>query len=212
MRNKKLIACALSIVISILLIIDIKLSHILTPLDNLINQQTIAVWTPALSIFFAYITDLASTWVISILSLALILLFYYYKQKRKAFLITVTIASSFILTYGLKALIQRSRPENALIGAEDFAFPSGHALKAIVFFGILIYLFKDKIESKTKRYIFISFCTILISLIGASRLYFRYHYFTDIMGGYALGIAILTAAIYLIERNQSNSDFPQQSP
>ena len=63
-------------------------------------------------------------------------------------------ASGVIFSQALKILVERARPENMLILKDGFSFPSGHTTRAITFFGMLIFLFKDKIKNKNLRYLF----------------------------------------------------------
>jgi len=64
---------------------------------------------------------------------------------------------------GIKALVQRARPENLI--QTGFSFPSGHAITAIVFVSLLIYSFKDDFKKQDNKvcinnyiHLFLHFC------------------------------------------------------
>ena len=104
------------------------------------------------------------------------------------------------LTKGMKSFSDRDRP--GFMG--DFhgstsSFPSGHASGALVFYGFLIYLFViSKLESKWKWLINLAF-SVLIILIGLSRLYLGVHFFTDIVAGYLFSLAWLLICLTALE-------------
>lgn len=68
-------------------------------------------------------------------------------------------------------------------------FPSGHALIIVVLFGFLIYLSWPKIKSRLGRVSMVLIALLLALFIGFSRLYIGDHYLTDVIAGYAVGIA-----------------------
>ncbi len=87
-----------------------------------------------------------------------------------------------------------------LIEKTTYSFPSGHATLAVAFFGMLIYLFKDKIKNKTLRYTFITANIFLMILIGITRIYLNVHWLTDVLAGYALGLICIFGSIYLVNK------------
>ena len=78
-----------------------------------------------------------------------------------------------------------------------FSFPSQHAVMAIIFFSLIIFLFAEKIKNNFLKYLFIGANIILILLIGFSRIYLKVHYFSDSLAGLALGLFWLTFLILI---------------
>lgn len=150
----------------------------------------------SLSILIDVIFDLISMIVISIL-LSIFLLKRY--CKKFALFFSMTILLDALVIIALKDIIMRARPLNGIIPKADFAYPSGHTADAVVFFGFLTYLVMRKSESHMIKGITISISSFMIILIGFSRLYLNVHWLTDVIGGFALGLFILTGSILLKE-------------
>ncbi|MCC7573240.1 MAG: phosphatase PAP2 family protein [Candidatus Methanofastidiosum sp.] len=119
--------------------------------------------------------------------------------NKFALFFAVTVLSDALVVLVLKELVKRPRPLEGIISKTDFAFPSGHTANAVVFFGFLTYLVMHKIESKIIKGITITLSSFMILLIGFSRIYLNVHWLTDVIGGFALGLFILTGSILLKE-------------
>jgi len=146
-----------------------------------------------------FITDIASTTIIVILFLLLLSILIYRKKIYEGFFAVASIVGSFILGYLVKLLVARARPESSIIEETGYSFPSGHALKALIFFSLLIYLFKNDIKSVVLRNIFVSVNVLLIILIGFSRVYLHVHWASDIIGSWLLGLFWLYLMIFLFK-------------
>lgn len=107
-----------------------------------------------------------------------------------------------ILSWGLKAIIARPRPEEFLIDGyplpNDFSFPSGHVVFYVIFFG-LVALYAKYLPNLNDvgRKILLIMSLVLISLVGASRIYLGVHWPMDVIAGYLLGSAILGVVILI---------------
>ncbi|MDP9206596.1 MAG: bifunctional DedA family/phosphatase PAP2 family protein [Gemmatimonadota bacterium] len=103
-----------------------------------------------------------------------------------------------ILSLILKIAIQRPRPAGAtaFLHGETFSFPSGHALGSLVGYGMLAYVIGSTwIETARGRVRLVIATAVLVLAIGISRLYLGVHYFSDVVGGYAVGVLWLSVCI-----------------
>ena len=109
-----------------------------------------------------------------------------------------------LLNDALKSLFQRQRPQfpNPFVTEVSWSFPSGHAMGSLIGYGLLAYLLWSVLPRPRMRLAVVMGTTLLISAIGFSRLYLGVHYFSDVVGGYAAGIAWLAISISGIEMLQ----------
>ena len=114
-------------------------------------------------------------------------------------LLAMSLIGGKLIQMLIKAVINRARPENSLIAADGYAFPSGHATMAIIFFSLLVYSFKDDIRDIYLKNSFILANVIIFLLIGFSRIYLNVHWLSDVIGGYALGMFVLTYMILMLK-------------
>ena len=112
------------------------------------------------------------------------------------FLIVLTILNQL-----LKRILQRPRPtEYRIIEETGYSFPSGHSMISMAFYGYLIYLIYKYVENKYVKWILISLLSVLICLIGVSRIYLGVHYTSDVLGGFLISISYLV--IYISAANK----------
>jgi membrane-associated phospholipid phosphatase len=78
-------------------------------------------------------------------------------------------------------------------------FPSGHSIAAVMCFGLLAYLIVPKISSRFWKAVVIATAGLVILFIGFSRLFVGDHYLTDVLAGYALGVALCGLVYTLVE-------------
>ena len=78
-----------------------------------------------------------------------------------------------------------------IVQESGYSFPSGHSMVATGFYGFLIYLIYKEVKNKKIKYPLIVFLSILILLIGISRIYLGAHYATDVIGGWIIGAVYL---------------------
>jgi undecaprenyl-diphosphatase len=119
--------------------------------------------------------------------------------RRGALLVLVTMAGAWLLDTGLKLLFARARPEpfyDYYRAPASYSFPSGHALFSVCFFGGLAVLLAHRINSRAAQAAVWLVAVVLILLIGSSRVYLGVHYPTDVVGGYAVGVAWVTAVAF----------------
>jgi membrane-associated phospholipid phosphatase len=108
--------------------------------------------------------------------------------------------TSTMLNQLLKRLFERPRPETAMLDQSGLSFPSGHAMIGGSFYGLLIYIIWREVENPFWRWLWVGLLTLLLLLIGYSRIYLNVHYATDVLAGYAMGILWLLLAIYIMRK------------
>jgi undecaprenyl-diphosphatase len=98
----------------------------------------------------------------------------------------------------LKGFVERARPglEVARIPVpESYSFPSGHALAAFLFFGIVAFLIFVMARTSRLKLWGWFVCSALAFGVALSRVYLGVHYVGDIIASWMLGSAFLLAAV-----------------
>ena len=145
-----------------------------------------------------FITNFGGAIFLSIATIALLLLI---KNKKIGLSIFSNIVIITILNQLLKRILRRPRPTEFRIDEETgYSFPSGHSMVSMAFYGYLIYLIYRYIENKYIKWLLIVLLSILICLIGISRIYLGVHYTSDVLGGFLLSISYLVVYISLIKK------------
>lgn len=134
-------------------------------------------------------------------NLALILYFLLVTKQNWFSIRVITISiSSLVLMLLLKQLFQRKRPLAPLLkAARGLSFPSGHAIMAVTFYGLLIYILQHTIGANWLRSVSTILIIVLIFLIGFSRVYLRVHYASDVLGGFIIGSLWLLISLAVIK-------------
>ncbi|MCK5449355.1 phosphatase PAP2 family protein [Candidatus Pacearchaeota archaeon] len=163
-------------------------------IDITTNTFMQSIQTPALTIFSEVLALIFDP--INLIALSLIVTIYLYikSSKKQGIIFGSAILLTGILIKLSKEIFQRARPLNQIIQETSFSFPSGHSTMAIVFFGLIIYLF-SKNKSKKIKITSSLIAILIIILIGFTRVYLNVHWLTDIFGGFILGGIILILTI-----------------
>jgi membrane-associated phospholipid phosphatase len=138
--------------------------------------------------------------VVTVLSILLGLYFIFKRYWQEFAMVAIGWAGSALLFNALSYFIARPRPPTQIwIIVNIPGFPSGHAVAVIVFYGLLAYLLVPKISAAFWKVVVVVAALLIISFVGFSRIFTGGHYLTDILAGYAVGIAWSGAAYTLIE-------------
>jgi undecaprenyl-diphosphatase len=134
------------------------------------------------------ISLLGSQAVIAIV-VALLGVFMYQRRWAAAVTLVVVAAGAQIINDLLKDAFHRTRPEPVVgfIAAQQFSFPSGHAMVSAAFYFYLAYLTWHLMSSRW-RIILVVGLAALVLLIGIARLYLEAHFLSDVIAGYLSGL------------------------
>lgn len=130
-----------------------------------------------------------------------ILLFITIKNKKIGIVIGTNLVTITILNQLFKFILQRPRPtEYRIINEVGYSFPSGHSMVSMAFYGLLIYFIYKYLKNKYLKSFLIILLSILIVMIGISRIYLGVHYTSDVIAGFLFSISYLI--IYIKISNQ----------
>ncbi|RFZ83431.1 PAP2 family protein [Mucilaginibacter terrenus] len=144
--------------------------------------------------------------LIAVTSIILLIL----KYKKAALYVALTALAGLISTI-IKALVNRERPTGdvvrVVLKTTQQSFPSGHVLFYVIFFGFLVVLM-NQLEGvpKVVRAIVTITSLLMIFLIPLSRIYMGAHWFTDVTGGFLLGLLCLYLLSWLYLRKPAKRD------
>jgi membrane-associated phospholipid phosphatase len=160
---------------------DLKVAFALRGEDN-----------PAFAALMTAVSYLGDWWMPVIQVIAVAALCAYKKKWLEGIFVLATLTSG-ILAGVLKTLVVRQRPPSFSLNPSDifesfnqYAYPSGHVMFFVVFYGFCAYLAWQFLAGWTRR-ITIGICAILIALIGPSRIYLGEHWVSDVIGSYIIG-------------------------
>lgn len=123
------------------------------------------------------------------------------KNKRQSVYGLLGLGAVAWLNSIIKKIIRRARPNiTHLVVVDGFSFPSGHSTSSLMFYGFLIYIIAKNLPKSHFKTFLMSILIILVISIGFSRVYLGVHYLSDVLGGFALSLGLLSLYILWLER------------
>jgi len=137
--------------------------------------------------------------------LAGVLIFMFCKKIR--WFVTFDLVGVTLVNQIIKHIVRRPRPNVLrLVEESGYSFPSGHSMVSMAFYGIIIYLVYKNVSNKYLKWTLITLLSLLILSIGFSRIYVGVHYFTDVAGGFLLGLAYLIIYINIYNKKVGKNE------
>lgn len=196
-KNIRWVVLFISIII-LICIIENLLQNDIAKFDNTIYSFIANYISKPLTNIAIIITTLGSAYVI--LPICLILVVVFWKRVEGIF-VSVNLGIAFVANQILKRIVARPRPEIYRIVEEaGYSFPSGHSMVSMAFYGLIIYLIYKKVKNPYIKWITCISLTILILLIGLSRIYLGVHYASDVIAGFCISIAYLSLFTHIISQ------------
>ena len=174
--------------------------------NEVLEQETQAIDTatlnflqqfasPQMTLAAHFVSLLGSEVVLVITALLLIVLAWQRRWGRAVTLVLVT-GGAEVLNNLLKSLFHRTRPEPVIgiLAAQQFSFPSGHAMVSAAFYFYLAYVVWRLVHG-VWRWVLVGGLILLVLLIGVSRLYLQAHFLSDVIAGYLAGFLWTDAVI-----------------
>lgn len=180
-------------------------------LDAVLDNRTLAAWdratngwfhqhaAPSAMRAFAVITLIGTpgSWIV----VGLVAIWLLWRHRGDWLLFWVWLAINLgggVVQYVLKISVHRTRPEYAAqyLHGNSYSFPSGHTMDTTITFTMLAFVLSRlyDLPGKRRASLYIA-AAALIVLVGFSRIYLGVHYPSDVFGGFAAGLAWLTAGL-----------------
>lgn len=167
-------------------------------LDHPVARFVAAHRTASLTTVMKAVTVVGGPAGMAILALAIgLLLAVALRSWTPLAVLAVTAAGSIGLTVVFKAVLGRARPPlaQAVIPADGFGFPSGHAAAAAAVCGVAAWLCSARMRSWWERIALWAVAAIVVALVGISRVYLGVHWTSDVLGGWAFGILWMAVVV-----------------
>ena len=147
---------------------------------------------------FVFFTNIGSPVAMAVISLVGVVTAFVRRHRRLALAWVSAVGGGAILDAILKVTIHRDRPQYAaaFLHGTTYSFPSGHAMGSVIGYGFLAYaiILTTRWAGWHRRVVFAG-AALLTLLIGLSRVYIGVHYPSDVVGGWAAGVAWLAVCI-----------------
>jgi undecaprenyl-diphosphatase len=135
--------------------------------------------------------------VLGLVAASAIMLIPRHRYAEALVLIAGLVITNIAVTVTKEAL-DRPRPTESLVSTAGDAFPSGHSAYAMTWIAVAVILTRRLRLVTTGTLVFIALA--IAAAVGASRIYLRAHWWSDVAGGWGLGAAVfaLLGAIALV--------------
>lgn len=190
--NKRIVILAVCAIVFVALLEDVLEGDLLR-IDSaayaVIVERLRADWlTPVMEAVSALATPVS-------LVVFLLVIVAFAPGKRPGACAATNLVLVFLLNQALKFAIQRPRPDGFQLAVEQgFSFPSGHSMVATAFFGLLVWMVWHYESDRATRIGCAIAFSLVIVLVGVSRIYLGVHYASDVLAGFCVSLAWL--AIY----------------
>ncbi len=169
-------------------------------LDTLATPFLHGLANPGLDTLMNDATTIGSISVIPILYVLAMIALIAMRRLGAALFLTVASGGALLINQAMKLFFQRPRPQLEWSHVlPDYSFPSGHTMDSVAFYGALAVIVWS-IAGRRWGIAAVVGAAVLSTLIGVSRIYLGYHYFTDVVGGALAGISwlLITVAAFRI--------------
>ncbi|WUH89527.1 phosphatase PAP2 family protein [Streptomyces sp. NBC_00433] len=109
----------------------------------------------------------------------------------------------------VKAVVERARPDlpDPVAHAPGYSFPSGHAMTATTSFAIFLLVLLPLIPRAAHRLCWLA-AALAVAGVGFTRVALGVHWCSDVIGGWLLGLTVVTATTWAFELWRSDAHRP----
>jgi membrane protein DedA with SNARE-associated domain/membrane-associated phospholipid phosphatase len=113
------------------------------------------------------------------------------REFVESLVLGVGLALTYVVVHVAKAALDRPRPSDPLVHTDLSAYPSGHAAYALTWVAVAVTLSRV-LPNLASRAALVTAAVVIAAVVGASRLYLRAHWLSDVTGGWGIGAALFS--------------------
>jgi undecaprenyl-diphosphatase len=165
----------------------------------LLGAQALRAEHPWLAESMRDLSGLGSTIALTLFTVATVGYLALVRARTTAMLVAISVAVGSVFVSLLKSAFGRLRPDTAFseVLVSGLSFPSGHtSMSAIVFLTLGALIASTRSRLRERAYI-LAAASVLTLLVGVSRVALGVHWATDVLGGWAFGVAWAMAWLLL---------------
>jgi PAP2 superfamily len=173
---------------------------------------------PALLHFARLATHAGGTTAMTALAIIGALVLLRWRQPALAAIWLLAAVLGGTINQESKALFDRTRPGETLrdeaVKERNASFPSGHAMGSTIGYGTIVYVGMVLLRRRWAKIALTALVALLLLVIGWTRIYLRAHWCSDVLGGWTLGLSVLSLCIAVAGRggrgmgNEKKSNCP----
>ena len=141
----------------------------------------------------------------TVLTMLFVFLWIFLRLRKDAsrYFLLLSMTGGYGVHVLLKYVFARPRPDVVphLVDAGMASFPSGHAFMSTVTYYALAVIFSRWTDDRRIHFLFFAAATLLMLLVGVSRVFVGVHYPTDVVAGWTSGGAWLALTMIVARRN-----------
>lgn len=177
--------------------------------DRSIMLAVAKMRTPWLTIAAVDVTALGSITLVVLFSAFTLVVLLVLRDRTGALQLLAASAGAGILTVVTKNFIERIRPEEVtpLMVVSGFSYPSGHSVSTTALYLTIAIIAGRHIQNSGARAAMFLAVSVVLIMVGASRVYLGVHYATDVLSGISLGAswALVLAGTFTLLRHRGSS-------
>lgn len=156
--------------------------------------------TPALNGFMVGLTALGSPIFVAALIIVTLAILIARRDRRGVVHLIAASLGVWALESVTKGLVARARPTEVepLVKVTGFSYPSGHSLATAALCLTIALIVSNHLRSRAAQAALLAGASVLVLLVGLSRVYLGVHYPSDVLSGISLGASwalMLAAAV-----------------
>jgi undecaprenyl-diphosphatase len=160
-------------------------------IDQSVLDATVRVRTPWLTDAVTVVTDLGGTLASWVITAAVVVALLVRRRLREAEMVAGAMLSGMLVMTGLKMLFGRARPPfpERLVDEATHSFPSGHAMMSAILVCVVGAALVRVAGPSARNPVVFGLLALWTVAVGLSRVYLGAHWLTDVLAGWAFGVA-----------------------